>query len=56
MSKLSREHREVLGLNLAGKKANEIGRMLGISPGTIRSRLFYARRSLKQFLGDTIDF
>lgn len=50
IEKLSHDHREVLLLNLAGKKSNEIARQLGISEGTIRSRLYYARQALQQHL------
>ena len=52
---LSEKHRTVVVLHdIQGIQHDEIGRMLGCSEGTVRSRLFYARQmlqnELKEFL------
>jgi RNA polymerase sigma-70 factor (ECF subfamily) len=49
-------HREVLVLfHMEGCSHEEIGDRLGIPPGTSKSRLFEARRQLRQWLDPTSD-
>ena len=51
MQKLSNEHRVVVTLfDIQGLPHTEISKILGISEGTVRSRLFYAHRQLQNFL------
>jgi RNA polymerase sigma-70 factor (ECF subfamily) len=55
MSKLSDDHRVVVTLyDIQGHQHNEISKMLGVSEGTIRSRLFYAHRLLQTHLEDLV--
>ena len=50
---LSEKHRTVVVLHdIQGIPHDEIGRMLGCSSGTVRSRLFYARQLLQQELSE----
>jgi RNA polymerase sigma-70 factor (ECF subfamily) len=50
---LSPEHRAVILLKeVEGLQYNEIGDRLGISIGTVMSRLFYARKALQKQLKD----
>lgn len=45
---LSENHRTVVVLHdIQGLPHHEIGRIMGCSPGTVRSRLFYARQQLQ---------
>src|SRR5271170_6330884 len=51
MLKLSPEHRAVVTMfDIQGMPHAEISRILGVSEGTIRSRLFYAHRQLQAYL------
>lgn len=51
---LSVEHRTVLVLtHYVGLPAPEIGRILGIPPGTVASRLHYGARAMRAALGRT---
>lgn len=51
MESLSPEHREVLLLReINGLNYAEIAETVGIEPGTVMSRLFYARRKLAEIL------
>ena len=51
MMKLSNEHRAVVTMfDVQGMPHAEIGKILGISEGTVRSRLFYAHRQLQNYL------
>ena len=51
MQKLSNEHRAVVTMfDIQGMPHAEIAKILGISEGTVRSRLFYAHRQLQNFL------
>jgi RNA polymerase sigma factor (sigma-70 family) len=53
MMKLSYEHRAVVTMfDIQGMPHAEISRILGVSEGTVRSRLFYAHRQLQAYLGD----
>ena len=53
MLKLSHDHRAVVTMfDIQGMPHAEIARILGISEGTVRSRLFYAHRQLQNFLED----
>jgi RNA polymerase sigma-70 factor (ECF subfamily) len=51
MMKLSYEHRIVVTMfDIQGMPHAEISKILGISEGTVRSRLFYAHRQLQNYL------
>jgi len=51
MLKLSPEHRGVVTMfDIQGMPHAEISKILGISEGTVRSRLFYAHRQLQAYL------
>ena len=51
MLKLSHDHRAVVTMfDIQGMPHAEIAKILGISEGTVRSRLFYAHRQLQNFL------
>ena len=51
MMKLSNDHRAVVTMfDIQGMPHAEIGKILGISEGTVRSRLFYAHRQLQNHL------
>lgn len=55
LQRLSENHRTVVVLHdIQGVPHNEIGEMLGLSSGTIRSRLFYARQQLQAWLSDYV--
>lgn len=47
---LSRKHRAVLLLRIEGNSVQEIAQILGISEGTVLSRLFYARKKTANIL------
>ena len=51
MMKLSYEHRAVVTMfDIQGMPHAEISKILGVSEGTVRSRLFYAHRQLQNYL------
>ena len=51
LMKLSVEHRMVVTMfDIQGMPHAEISRILGVSEGTVRSRLFYAHRQLQNYL------
>lgn len=51
MMQLSDEHRAVVTMfDIQGMPHAEIGQILQVSPGTVRSRLFYAHRQLQNHL------
>ncbi|MBX3734733.1 MAG: sigma-70 family RNA polymerase sigma factor [Verrucomicrobiae bacterium] len=53
MLKLSPEHRAVVTLHdIQGVPHEEIARIMDCNPGTVRSRLFYARQQLQAWLSD----
>lgn len=53
MMALSEDHRTVVTLfDIQGLPHAEISKILGVSQGTVRSRLFYAHRQLQNFLQD----
>lgn len=53
--KLSEEHRAVVTLHdIQGVPHDEIAKILGVNPGTVRSRLFYARQQLQAWLSDLV--
>jgi RNA polymerase sigma-70 factor (ECF subfamily) len=53
LRELSSEHRAVVTMfDIQGMAHAEIASILGISEGTVRSRLFYAHRQLQGLLGD----
>jgi RNA polymerase sigma-70 factor (ECF subfamily) len=53
MQKLSEDHRAVVTMyDIQGMHHKEISKILGVSEGTVRSRLFYAHRQLQTFLED----
>ncbi len=51
MRELSDDHRAVVTMfDIMGMPHNEIAKILSVSPGTVRSRLFYAHRQLQNYL------
>lgn len=55
LQKLSESHRLVVTLHdIQGLSHEEIGRILDCNPGTVRSRLFYARQQLQAYLADYV--
>jgi len=51
LQKLSHDHRAVVTMfDIQGLPHSEIAKILGISEGTVRSRLFYAHRQLQSYL------
>lgn len=53
MQQLSEDHRAVVTMfDIQGLPHAEISRILGVSEGTVRSRLFYAHRQLQNYLED----
>ena len=53
LQKLSDEHRTVLVLHdIQGFAHDEIAKQVGCNPGTVRSRLFYARQQMQAWLAD----
>jgi RNA polymerase sigma-70 factor (ECF subfamily) len=53
MQKLSDVHRLVVTLHdIQGLSHEEIGKIMDCNPGTVRSRLFYARQQLQGALAD----
>jgi len=51
MLRLSEEHRAVVTLaDIQGLSHDEISKIMGISKGTVKSRLFYAHKQLQKFL------
>jgi RNA polymerase sigma-70 factor (ECF subfamily) len=51
MMKLSHDHRAVVTMfDIQAMPHAEIAGILGISEGTVRSRLFYAHRQLQNYL------
>jgi len=55
LQKLSDEHRTVVTLHdIQGLPHDEIAKILKCNPGTVRSRLFYARQQLQAWLSDLV--
>ncbi len=55
MQKLSNDHRAVVTMfDVQGMPHSEIAKILKVSEGTIRSRLFYAHRQLQNYLQEFI--
>jgi RNA polymerase sigma-70 factor (ECF subfamily) len=55
MMKLSEEHRAVVTMfDVQGMPHAEIAKILKVSEGTVRSRLFYAHRQLQNYLQEFI--
>ena len=55
MMKLSHEHRAVVTMfDIQGIPHAEIAKVLKVSEGTVRSRLFYAHRQLQNYLQEFI--
>ena len=53
MMKLSEEHRAVVTMfHIQGMPHAEISKILNVSEGTVRSRLFYANRQLQNYLDE----
>lgn len=53
MQQLSEDHRAAVTMfDIQGMPHAEIAKILGVSEGTVRSRLFYAHRHLQTFLDD----
>jgi len=56
LARLSPEHRTAIVLHyLEGYSVKEIAGLLGIPSGTVKSRLLYARKNLRDMLRDSID-
>jgi RNA polymerase sigma-70 factor (ECF subfamily) len=56
IDRLSEQHRSVIVMReLEGMSYDEIARLCGCPRGTIMSRLFYARRRLRQILGAHVE-
>lgn len=56
IAQLSPEHRAVILLKeVEGRQYNEIAEIVGISIGTVMSRLFYARKKLQSLLSDVYE-
>lgn len=54
LQQLSEKHRTVVIMHdIQGMPHHEIAEILGCSSGTVRSRLFYARRELQAYLSET---
>lgn len=51
MERLSVEHRTAVQLTAMGHSYQEIAAIVGCPPNTVKTRVFYARRNLKEFLG-----
>ncbi|SRR5579862_653402 len=57
MMKLSYEHRAVVTMfDIQGMPHAEISKILNVSEGTVRSRLFYAHRQLQNYLEEFREF
>lgn len=55
MQKLSNDHRAVVTMfDIQGMPHSEIAKILKVSEGTVRSRLFYAHRQLQNYLQEFI--
>jgi RNA polymerase sigma-70 factor (ECF subfamily) len=55
MEQLTPDHRAVVLLkDFEGLEYKEIAKVVGCSPGTVMSRLFYARRHLQRLLKDVL--
>jgi RNA polymerase sigma-70 factor (ECF subfamily) len=53
IDRLSEDHREIIILkNFRGYSYKEIAEILGVPIGTVMSRLYYARRMLKEIIGE----
>jgi RNA polymerase sigma-70 factor (ECF subfamily) len=53
LEQLTPDHRAVVTMfDIQGMAHAEISKILGVSEGTIRSRLFYAHRQLQSYLGE----
>lgn len=47
-----RDYREPFGLHMAGYKYEEISKMLSMPLGTVKSRIFFTRKRLREILKD----
>ncbi|MBM3877587.1 MAG: sigma-70 family RNA polymerase sigma factor [Verrucomicrobia bacterium] len=55
LMKLSEDHRLVVTLHdIQGMPHDKIAEIMGCNPGTVRSRLFYARQELQAWLSDYV--
>ena len=53
MEKLGKKHREILILrNVQNHSYEEVAEILGISVGTVKSRIARAREALRELLGE----
>ena len=51
MTKLSREHREIIDLVYYHEKSvDDAAQILGIPPATVKTRMFYARKKLAELV------
>lgn len=52
LKKFPQEYREPFSLHLAGYKYDEIAEMLDMPLGTVKNRIFFTRKSLREILAD----
>ena len=52
LARLSPEHREVLRLAHGGLRVQEIAELLGVAPGTVKSRTYYALENMRLALDE----
>jgi RNA polymerase sigma-70 factor (ECF subfamily) len=53
LTRLSREHREVIDLVYYHEKSvDEVAQILGVPPGTVKTRMFYARKRLAELVDE----
>jgi RNA polymerase sigma-70 factor (ECF subfamily) len=56
MAQLSEDHRDTFVLHYIQQlSVSEVAQVLSVPPGTVQSRLFHARRQLRELLRDSLD-
>jgi RNA polymerase sigma-70 factor (ECF subfamily) len=57
LASISADHRAVIVMReVEGLRYEQIADVLGVSKGTVMSRLHYARKKLQQMLGDMLNY